>query len=422
MKLIATGDWHIGLSFHGYDRSHEHKHFFEWLLGQLAEHQPSALLVAGDVFDNANPSASAQSIFYDFLVEAHKAAPHTRLIITAGNHDSAARLQAPAPLMKWHNIEVRGIINRLPSQDGKRGEPDIDSLLIPITDSGGEEAVVAAVPFIRPDSVSTSYSEGVRELLESIVKRARELFPQRPLVLMAHMYASGAEIADRDHSERIYVGGQEAVSLTEMTVTPDYFTCGHIHKRQRIRRMDNARYTGSVLPMSFAEKDYKHSVDLIDLANDGTSSVTHLEYEPLHGLKVLSNAGLTKSKFKKLIAEELPSRDRSGELSGNYIYAALEIDAENTTTEERRVYENLVTERDAVLCAVRAVKTAVMPGSSTERRAVTLDEILDRPVMETLRDAYMSRHNEEPDDQTLALLKEIADSVQLKSLSDDESD
>ena len=60
MKIIATGDWHIGNLFHGNDRLPEHKHFFKWLLGQIRLHQPEALLVAGDVFDTANPSAAAQ--------------------------------------------------------------------------------------------------------------------------------------------------------------------------------------------------------------------------------------------------------------------------------------------------------------------------------------------------------------------------
>ena len=64
MKIIATGDWHLGNLFHGNDRLPEHKHFLQWLLQQIHEQQPDALLVAGDVFDNGNPSAAAQTIYY----------------------------------------------------------------------------------------------------------------------------------------------------------------------------------------------------------------------------------------------------------------------------------------------------------------------------------------------------------------------
>ena len=70
MKIIATGDWHLGNLFHGNDRLPEHKHFLQWLLQQIHEQQPDALLVAGDVFDNGNPSAAAQTIYYKFLADA----------------------------------------------------------------------------------------------------------------------------------------------------------------------------------------------------------------------------------------------------------------------------------------------------------------------------------------------------------------
>lgn len=67
MKFIAISDWHLGNLFHGNDRLPEHQHFFRWLLAQLHDHQPDALLVAGDVFDSGNPSAASQAAYYQFL-------------------------------------------------------------------------------------------------------------------------------------------------------------------------------------------------------------------------------------------------------------------------------------------------------------------------------------------------------------------
>lgn len=82
--------------FHGNDRLPEHLHFLKWLLERLKEERPDALLIAGDVFDNCNPSASSQSAYFDFITDATRACPDMRIIITAGNHDSANRLEAPA--------------------------------------------------------------------------------------------------------------------------------------------------------------------------------------------------------------------------------------------------------------------------------------------------------------------------------------
>ena len=70
MKIIATSDWHLGNLFHGNDRLPEHKHFLKWLLEQIAEQKPDALLIAGDIFDNGNPSAAAQTVYYEFLADA----------------------------------------------------------------------------------------------------------------------------------------------------------------------------------------------------------------------------------------------------------------------------------------------------------------------------------------------------------------
>ena len=82
MKIIATSDWHLGNLFHGNDRLSEHEHFLKWLLQQLEEHRPEALLVAGDIFDNGNPSAAAQSLYYNFLYQATTICPTMKIIIT----------------------------------------------------------------------------------------------------------------------------------------------------------------------------------------------------------------------------------------------------------------------------------------------------------------------------------------------------
>ena len=142
MKIIATSDWHLGNLFHGNDRLSEHEHFLKWLLQQLEEHRPEALLVAGDIFDNGNPSAAAQSLYYNFLYQATTICPTMKIIITAGNHDSASRLEAPRPILSYNNIEIRGNIHRYWINDDDSGhwQIDFDDLIIPLNN---EVAVIA---------------------------------------------------------------------------------------------------------------------------------------------------------------------------------------------------------------------------------------------------------------------------------------
>ena len=121
MKILHTADWHLGNNFHGYDRTDEHRHFLRWLLEVMEEKQPDVLIVAGDVFDTANPSARAEELLYDFLLRATQTVRGLQIVLIAGNHDSAGRLEAPASLLKTLNIYVRGTVHFT-----AKGTPDFD--------------------------------------------------------------------------------------------------------------------------------------------------------------------------------------------------------------------------------------------------------------------------------------------------------
>ena len=119
MKILHTADWHLGQTFYEYDRREEHLHFLEWLKQQIRQHEIDVLLIAGDVFDSPNPSAESQRMYYRFLREVTSENPSVQIIIIAGNHDSAARLEAPNPLLENMNVTVRGVVRR-------NAEGDID--------------------------------------------------------------------------------------------------------------------------------------------------------------------------------------------------------------------------------------------------------------------------------------------------------
>ncbi|MCR5820767.1 MAG: exonuclease subunit SbcD [Bacteroidaceae bacterium] len=407
MKIITTSDWHLGNLFHGNDRLAEHKHFLSWLLSVIDEHQPDALLVAGDVFDNGNPSAAAQSAYYEFLAEAGQTCPDMQIIITAGNHDSAHRLEAPRAMLAKHHVEVRGSIHRLWNADnaGGRWKTDYDDLMLRVRARSGDECVVLAVPYLRSDVVQdVTYSQGVNLFLRTLTERAREKFPGLPLVMMAHMYAKGADIALTDASEKIVIGGQEEVNMEGWTDHPDYLTCGHIHKRQHIWNTDWARYSGSVLPMSFAEKDYEHGVDLVTIGT-GKPKVEKLFYIPQHRLIVIpeDDAGLTPSKLEKLICQTLSDRP-DGQLDEHFDYVVLRVRQEKVNNDQIKQLEDLVNSKNAVLCKIQKIlpqtDITTIVGA---RRLQSIDDILNRNPMETIQEAYTIRHGVpmEPEQQTM---------------------
>ena len=423
MKIITSSDWHLGNLFHGNDRLPEHKHFLHWLLEQIEIQQPDALLVAGDVFDNGNPSAAAQTAYYEFLADATTVCPSMHIVITAGNHDSAARLEAPRPMLSRHNVEIRGNVQRTWQKMDGEGQwvTNYDDLILPLKNAAGEEVVVLTVPYLRSDVVqNSSYSQGVNQFLQELTRKARDLHPGSPLIMMAHMYAKGAEIARLDASERIIIGGQEEVNMDGWTDHPDYLTCGHIHKRQPIWNTDWARYTGSILPMSFAEVDYQHGVDLLTLNGKDPFQVEFLEYVPQHRLRILpeNDEELSPKKLAKLIETALPDRKPDGTLSDTFEYVMIKAKIDILNNDEIKKLEELIKKKDAVLCKIQKAITGIdLTTISGDESIVSVDDILNRDPLDTLKETYAAIHKTEMSEHQIAMLKEL-----LSDISDKESD
>jgi exonuclease SbcD len=142
IRILHTGDWHIGQTLRGFSREYEHRKVFERLGEIVAEREIDALIVAGDVFDSQNPSGEAQQLFYDTLACLSRARPRMTTVIVAGNHDAAGRLEAPRPLFEAFNIHVIGNVRR------RDGRIDATRHLVPIHDATGAMAAhVLAVSY-----------------------------------------------------------------------------------------------------------------------------------------------------------------------------------------------------------------------------------------------------------------------------------
>ena len=283
IRILHTADWHLGQTFFGYDRTQEHEHFLEWLAGVLTKNKIDVLIVAGDVFDVSNPSAASQRMFYRFIHRVTTENPRLQLVVVAGNHDSAARLESPLPLLQEMRTEIKGIVRK------QNGKIDYEHLLVELKNAAGEvEALCLAVPFLRQgdypvvETEGNPYAEGVKELYARLLKYAlKKRTDGQALVAVGHLLATGSEIAEKDHSERIIIGGLESVSPESFPEQIVYTALGHIHKAQRVSGRENIRYAGSPLPMSFAEKHYHHGVVKVTLDEGWAVEIEKLEYTPL---------------------------------------------------------------------------------------------------------------------------------------------
>lgn len=278
MKILHTADWHLGQTFYEYDRREEHLHFLEWLKQQIRQHKIDVLLIAGDVFDSPNPSAESQRMYYRFLREVTSENPSLQIIIIAGNHDSAARLEAPNPLLENMNVTVRGVVRR-----NAEGDIDLQHLIVPLYTEGEVTAYCLAVPYLRQGDYPSAenYSKGVQLLYEQLFNEVKE--KGLPVIAMGHLQATGSEISEDDRSERTVIGGLECVSPDAFDEAIAYTALGHLHRSQRVSHRENVRYSGTPMPMSFAERNNASGVVMITISAEGTG-IERLAFEPLAGV------------------------------------------------------------------------------------------------------------------------------------------
>lgn len=292
IRILHTADWHLGQTFFGYDRTEEHEVFLNWLAEEIRQKEIDALLIAGDVFDVSNPSAASQSMYYQFIYRVTAENPYLQIVIVAGNHDSAARLEAPLPLLQAMRTEVRGVVRKL-----EGGEIDYDHLTVELKNRQGEvELLCMAVPFLRQGdypAVQTEgnpYAEGVRELYAQLLQRLWKRRTENQAILaIGHLQATGSEIAEKDYSERTVIGGLECVSPEAFSEQIAYTALGHIHKAQRVSGRENVRYAGSPIPMSFAEKHYHHGVVMVTFDGGCAVDIERLECPKLIPLLSVPN-------------------------------------------------------------------------------------------------------------------------------------
>ncbi len=266
MRILHTSDWHLGHTLHDVSREYEHRAFLQWLVDQISDREIDALLIAGDIFDTANPSAASQDLWFWFLAQALKARPGLQIVAIAGNHDSAARLEAPDHLLRQFDIRVVGSLPRKAD-----GTFDPEGMLVPLKDEKGEpKAIVVAMPFLRAGDLpmvegEDPLIEGIRCLYDQACEAARP--KGLPILVMGHCYLVTGQVSDL--SERKVLGGnQHALPVSLFPDDVAYVALGHLHLPQ-VMNAGRIRYSGSPIPLSMSERHYPHSVTMLEVGSDG---------------------------------------------------------------------------------------------------------------------------------------------------------
>lgn len=270
MKILHTSDWHLGQQFYEHDRHVEHHAFLTWLLSTLVEQKIDLLLVAGDIYHTATPSARAENQLYQFIKDAKKQCPQLHVVIIAGNHDSANRILAAQPLLAQFDTHVIG-----------RFDVAAPNETVITVNSDHKRAVIVAMPFLRTSDVSSlsqtkngpSYARGVEKAYKLALEHAHSINEQNsPLIVMGHLHAKGGDISS-DSERNLVIGGEESISANVFGKQANYVALGHLHKAQQVAKNECIRYSGTPIPMSFSERNYTHQVNVIEFITDDKQKI-----------------------------------------------------------------------------------------------------------------------------------------------------
>ena len=275
MKLLHLSDLHLGKKLNEASLLEDQRHILRQILRLMDQHRPDGVLIAGDVYDRAVPSAEAVALLDWFFTEL--SARDTVTVVISGNHDSAERLAFGSRLFTASRIHLS------PVYDAAHA----DIAPVRLTDAHGP-VDVWPLPFIKPAHVRSALPDAdpqtYTEALAAVVGTLA-LDPAARNVLLCHQFITGGQRSD---SEDVPLGGLDNVDASVFDAF-DYVALGHLHRPQRVKR-DTVRYCGSPLKYSFSEADDRKSVTLVELRQKGDITLQALPLEPLHDLRRLRGA------------------------------------------------------------------------------------------------------------------------------------
>ncbi|MCT7904437.1 Nuclease sbcCD subunit D [Candidatus Ornithobacterium hominis] len=264
MKIIHTADWHIGKRLHNFELDEDFQLFIDWLTQIIQQEQVELILIAGDVFDFSNPSSHSRQLFYNTMIRLQQL--NCKIIITGGNHDSPAMLNAPKEILNTINISVLG---GMPNDEAEA--------ILPVQNQQNKiELVVHAIPFLREVDLrkstdGISYEDRIKVMqngIENIYKKSIDLgkrnYPHLPHIAMGHLFTAG--VSPSDSEREIQIGNQAKFEAQRLGNGFDYIALGHIHKPQKVNAAVPAYYSGSPLPLSFSERTDEKRILLLDTA------------------------------------------------------------------------------------------------------------------------------------------------------------
>lgn len=285
MKFLHISDLHLGKQLAEYSLLEDQRYILRQILDIVADRQPDAVVVAGDLYDKPVPPAEAVTVLDWFITSLTEMG--VALLMISGNHDSPERLDFGSGLFEEKGVYLVGQFNGAPKKV-TLGKPD-------------DQADFYLLPFIRPGNVRPFYpDEEIKSYDDAMrcVMKHLTLSKEIPSVLIAHQFVTAGGVSpERSESEVISLGGTDNVDVSNF-ISFQYVALGHIHRPQRLTR-DSVRYAGSPLKYSFSEAEYDKSVVMVTLNGMEEPSIELIPLVPMRDLRRI------RGPLDKLLSDEV---------------------------------------------------------------------------------------------------------------------
>jgi exonuclease SbcD len=396
LRILHTGDWHLGKNLEGQSRMDEQEEFLKDFVNIVEENNIDLVIIAGDVYDTSNPPARAEKMFYDTLKKLSRNGERLTLVIS-GNHDNPERLVAAGPLAMDHGIIMVGTPKTIvqPGIYGKHKLVESGEGFIEI-DVNGERAVILTVPYPsekRLNEILYSGMESEGEKLMSYSDRIHELFHSLEShyrkdtinLVVSHLFAMGSEESGSERS--IQLGGSYIVNGSCFPKSAQYIALGHVHKPQIVPGTSKrARYSGSPLHYNKKEISFKNKCFIVDVNAGEESVIEEVEIKIYKPIEVWKCNGV----------EEAISKCEENKERNCWVY--LEISTDRYINEDE-IKKMKTLKRDIL---------EIMPKiRGVEEEGETATSLSEKSFEEIFKDFYKRERGVEAEEEVVDLLMSI---------------
>jgi exonuclease SbcD len=271
MKVLHTGDWHVGRTLFRRQRLDEAQAVLDEIAEIAREEEVDLVLACGDIYEHFAPSADAERIVYQTLLELRDTG--ASVVVLAGNHDNARRFGAVEPVMAQLGIYMAPAVRR----------PDEGGILEVRTRDEKERAQIALLPWVPERALFGAEQmmglqeepyQAYAEKLPRLIKALCEPLDHDAVTILAgHLFVSGARVGGGERE--LTIGHLFAISAAALPTTPQYIALGHVHRPQEVPSSPvPARYAGSTLQLDFSEAEQQKSVFIVNLEPGKPARVT----------------------------------------------------------------------------------------------------------------------------------------------------